>query len=158
MAGQEYHCPCCESSPCRKLSGICARSFIASCATAPWLTVIWWVIVAAAAGRYSEIVWIVKVHCLNVHGNGTQRYKKSLSPTKCGKRHLKTDSFCAIIAQGIQVSRVPSQILHICRGTASSNGRQSKGRSRGAYSFVHLYYITFLEILQGLFEKKLNKF
>ena len=153
MAGQEYHCPCCESSPCRKLSGICARSFIASCATAPWLTVIWWVIVAAAAGRYLEIVWIVKVHCLNVHVNSTQRYKKSLSPTKCGKRHLKTDSFCAIIAQGIQVSRVPSQIHFICRGTASSNGLPSGGRSRGAYSFVHLYYITFTELLQGFFRK-----
>lgn len=82
-----------------------------------------------------------------------QRYKKSLSPTKCGKRHLKTDSFCAIIAQGIQVSRVPSQIRYICRGTASSNGLASGGRSRGAYSFVHLYYITFTELLQGFFRK-----
>ena len=92
--------------------------------------------------------------CLDCQGslsqcarNGTQRYKKSLSPTKCGKRHLKTDSFCAIIAQGIQVSRVPSQMAHICRGTASSNGLPSKGRSRGAYSFVQNYYITSLEIL-----------
>lgn len=103
--------------------------------------------------------------CLDCQGSLSQcarkqytKVQKSLSPTKCGKRHLKTDSFCAIIAQGIQVSRVPSQMAHICRGTASSNGRQSKGRSRGAYSFVHIYYITSLEILQGLFEEKLNKF
>lgn len=103
--------------------------------------------------------------CLDCQGSLSQcarkqytKVQKSLSPTKCGKRHLKTDSFCAIIAQGIQVSRVPSQMAHICRGTASSNGLPSKGRSRGAYSFVHNYYITSLEILQGLFEKKLNKF
>lgn len=103
--------------------------------------------------------------CLDCQGSLSQcarkqytKVQKSLSPTKCGKRHLKTDSFCAIIAQGIQVSRVPSQIRYICRGTASSNGGPSGGRSRGAYSFVHNYYITSLEILQGLFEKKLNKF
>lgn len=105
-------------------------------------------------------------NCLDCQGSGmgfahimkVHKGTKNLSPTKCGKRHLKTDSFCAIIAQGIQVSRVPSQMAHICRGTASSNGLPSKGRSRGAYSFVQSYYITSLEILQGLFEKKLNKF
>lgn len=84
-------------------------------------------------------------HVLKVHKGTKKAFFRQM-----GKRHLQTDSFCAITAQGIQVSRVPSQMLHICRGTASSNGLPSKGRSRGAYSFVQNYYITSLEILQGL--------
>ena len=72
-------------------------------------------------------------------------YKKSPSPTAIWKRDLKSGSKCAIIAHGIQASRVPVQIRFICREYASSFELALYGRSRGAYSFcMHLlYHISF---------------
>ncbi len=60
--------------------------------------------------------------CLDCQGSLSQCARKRYTKVQKNlfrqmrKRHLKTDSFCAIIAQGVQVSRVPSQIRYICRG------------------------------------------
>ena len=116
MAGQEYHCPRCESSPCRKLSDICARSFIASCEAALWLAVIWSHSCGSNGKVFEDCLGCQGVAFCFAHIESAQRYKKSLSPTKCGKRLLQTDSLCAIISKGIQVSRVPFQVCYICQG------------------------------------------
>lgn len=69
-------------------------------------------------------------------------YKKSPSPTAIWKRDLKSGSKCAIIAHGIQASRVPVQICDICREYASSLGRQSWEEAVGLillYGFIIPY-------------------
>lgn len=100
--------------------------------------------------RYANAVLIC---CEYPHRRGIgfsrSSIQKSPSPTVIWKRDLKSGSKCAIIAHGIQASRVPVQILYICREYASSLERQLKGRSRGAYSFVCGYYTIYSLIFQG---------
>ena len=83
------------------------------------------------------------------------KVQKSLSPTKCGKRLLQTDSLYAIISKGIQVSRVPFQIRYICRGLLlPTDCRPEEEAVR--FFCIQIYYITSRTILQVFFDKKLK--
>lgn len=88
--------------------------------------------------------------CLDCQGSLSQcarkRYtkvqKKPFSD-KMREKALEKDSFCAIIAQGIQVSRVPSQIRYICRGLLLQTDCRPKEEAVG----LILLYRTIISLL-----------
>ena len=84
------------------------------------------------------------------------KVQKSLSPTKCGKRLLQTDSLYAIISKGIQVSRVPFQMCEICRGLLLPTDCRPEEEAVGLI-LLYRFIISLLALYcKHFFDKKLK--